>query len=336
MIKKIYSNLPKRLKSHISKISSSVKNKPKALPNKEAARFPQNAKGGVIISADLELGWAVRFSKENKDPEEFASRERENMPVIVKHLENFGIPIVWATVGHLFLHECHKGDHDWMRRIPYFDDHWCYKSGDWFDCDPCTDYKNDPAWYAPDLIDMILNSRIPHEIACHTFSHIDCSYKNCPPGVLEDELKACFDAAKRWGIQFKSITFPGGTAGNYETLLDYGITICRKRHLDYELSYPFLETSGMIISPTGPCIALGYKNWSMEYRFQKMKKAIDKAIDTNTVVHFWFHPSQEKETFSALLPMLLKYCADKRESNELWVGTMNEMAEFIKSSHSSL
>jgi peptidoglycan/xylan/chitin deacetylase (PgdA/CDA1 family) len=217
-----------------------------------------------------------------------------------------------------------------MKRIPYFDDHWRYTTGDWFDCDPHTDYQKDPAWYAPDLIDAILNAETVHEIACHTFSHIDCSYKNCPPDVLEDELKASFDAAKKWGVEFKSITFPGGTAGNYETLQKYGIKICRRRHLDYELAYPFYNDEGMIVSPTGPCVAIVYPHWSMDYRFSRLKKAVDKAIQTNTIAHFWFHPSQEEETFHELLPMILRYCAEKRDDGELWVGTMSEIADHIE------
>ncbi len=332
MKKKMYSVLPKRFRANISKIKYYIKDGPKVLLNENVnAVFPGKAKGGVIISADFELGWAVRFSKESKDPDKYSFLERKNLPVIIKHLNDFQIPIVWAIVGHLFLKTCNRGDHDWMKRIPYFNDHWNYTEGDWFDCDPHTNYKKDPSWYAPDLIETILNSKVQHEIACHTFSHIDCSYKNCPPEVLEDELTASFNAAKSWGIKFKSITFPGGTAGNFEVLKKFGISICRKRHLDYEIAYPFLNNKGIIVTPTGPGIALKYRDyWSIDYIFSRIKKVIDKAILTNTIAHLWFHPSQEEETFSDLFPMILEYCADQREKNNLWVGTMNEMTEFIQ------
>ena len=329
MIKTVYHFLPEVIKSEISKLNYWLQNKPQVLVNSKSYPLPRSAKGGVIISADLELGWAVRYSKERKDPVLYAERERQNVPIILRHLDRFKIPIVWSTVGHLFLEHCKKGDHDWMRRIPYFSDHWEYTSGDWFDCDSHTNYKADSTWYAPDLVESILNSKANHEIACHTFSHIDCSYKNCPSYVLEDELIASIDAARQWGVKFRSITFPGGFAGNYEVLRKFGIRMCRKRYYGYEIAYPFMNDYEMIVSPTGPSISMAYSSWSMNYRLSRIKKAIDKAIHSNSVVHFWFHPSQERETFSDFLPLMLKYCAEKREEGTLWIGTMDEFVDFV-------
>ena len=330
MLKKIYTKVPTNLKANISKVSYLLGNRPKALPDQDGrSRFPGNEKGGVIISADFELGWAVRYSKQLKDPVKFAMRERYNIPIILEQLEKYDIPIVWATVGHLFLRSCHKGDHDWMRRIPHFDDHWRFTKGDWFDCDPCSGWEDAKAWYAPDLIEKILNSRVHHEMACHTFSHIDCSYKNCPPEVLDDEIQATVQLAAQWGVAFTSMTFPGGTAGNYEILLKHGIKICRKRHLDFEIAYPFYNQQGMLISPTGPIIAMGYAQWSPDYLFSRFVKAIDKAIRRHSVVHFWFHPSQSTDTFTGLLPRILHYCQQKREQGLLWVGGMTALADHI-------
>lgn len=330
MIKRIYKKIPVSVKSNISKINYLINDLPKVLhDNVNEQKLPNNEEGGVIISADFELGWAVRYSKHAKNPQTYAREERKNIPVILRHLEKFEIPIVWSTVGHLFLKSCKKGDHDWMKRIPYFNDHWEFTKGDWFDCDPYTDWERDFAWYAPDLIEKIMNCKTSQEVACHTFSHIDCSYKNCPPEVIDDELKASIDVASEWGINFKSLTFPGGTAGNYETLLKHNISICRKRHLDYEIAYPFRNEQGILISPTGPAISLAYPQWSIEYLFSRYKKAIDKAINAGSLVHFWFHPSQEESTFTQLLPGILEYLAKKREEGKLWVGTMGQISEYI-------
>ena len=43
--------------------------------------------------------------------------------------------------------------------------------GDWFKADPCTNLQTDPNWYAPDLIKLIRDSKVKHEIGSHTFSH---------------------------------------------------------------------------------------------------------------------------------------------------------------------
>lgn len=330
----LYKKLPNSFKSKISQISYWLSNKPCLLEtNLKKSLFPGSKKSGIIISADFELGWAVRYSKHDKDPDQYSERERNNIPIILDLLEKYEIPVTWATVGHLFLKECNKGDHDWMARLPHFDDHWKFTEGDWFDCDPYGRWDENPSWYAPDLIKKILNCKTKQEIACHTFSHIDCSYKNCPPAVIDDEFKASTQIAREWGITFKSLTFPGGTFGNYETLKKYGIDICRRRVGKYEIAYPFRNEHGILVTPTGPAISMGYKEWSIDYLFSKYRKAIDKTIKNNSLIHFWFHPSQEEETFTTLFPLILEYIASKRKEDDLWVGTMGELSEHINSNN---
>ncbi|MBM3436525.1 MAG: hypothetical protein FJY07_09965 [Bacteroidetes bacterium] len=330
MINQIYHKLPNSFKSKISRLNYSLSGKPKVLPDSTSVRkFPGTMKGGAMISADFELGWAVRYSRHPKDPEVYGKRERENMPIILNQITNYKIPVTWSTVGHLFLNECKKGDHDWMRRLPHFDDHWKFLEGDWFDCDPYSNFQEAPAWYAPDLIKQILACKTPQEIACHTFSHIDCSYKNCPQEVIDDEFRASTEIAKKWGIDFKSVTFPGGTAGNYETLKKYGIEICRRRMGDFELAYPFRNEQGLIVTVTGPAITIKYPEWSIDYTMSQFKNAINKAIRTNTFAHFWFHPSQKTEDFTILMPLIFDYMDKKRSEGLLWVATMKEVAKFI-------
>ncbi len=308
--------------------------KPYVLPDKLPARqkFPKGCRGGVILTADFELAWAVRYSKRSLDPLALARAERANVPVILAVAERFKIPITWATVGHLFLESCNRGDHDWMARLPYLDDHWKFTSGDWFDHDPHTSVDKDPEWYAPDLLTAIIASPVRHEIACHTFSHIDCSDKNCPPRVLDDELKTCAAEAKTWGLALRSMAFPGGTAGNFAVLRKHGIKIYRRRVGKYELAYPFRDDEGLLVSPTGPMIGRAHPDWSLEEEFYFYRKAIDKAIRHNTLAHMWFHPSANLETFEQLMPLIMEYCARKRDSGDLWVGTMDQMQKHINES----
>jgi len=310
-------------KGLISKFVFQFSNKPFVLKDnlKIEHKFPNSEKGGLIISADFEMAWAFRFSKRKVDPLAMAAFERENIPVLLQYLEKYSIPITWATVGHLFLESCNKGDHDWMHRIPHFDDHWKFTEGDWFDCDPYTNYKKDNAWYAPDLVEMILKSSIKHEIGCHTFSHIDCSDKNCPPEVIDDELKASKDAAARWGINMKSLVFPGGTAGNYAILKKNGFKIYRK-NIKYDMSYPFQDELGMLITPTTSSFGRIH-DWSSDYYIFRYRKMIDKAVRTNTIAHFWLHPSVDKWTLKNVIPDVLCYAAELREKGMLWIGTLN-------------
>lgn len=334
-IRKLYSSFRNRLtpgcQGWLTKAVYALTDKPYIRKDKfqEVSGYPSKASGGLIISLDFEMAWAFRYSKRAVDPLVMAQAERTNIPLLLTLFSRFTIPVTWATVGHLFLESCKRGSHDWMRRIPYFDGHWRYTGGDWFDADPCSDFRNDSAWYAPDMIELILKSKIKHEFGCHTFSHIDCSDRHCPPGVLADEIKASFDAAAEWGIRMKAFVFPGGTAGNYQVLKDNGFQIYRK-NLDYDLVYPFFDRYGMLVTASSLGFGRSY-NWSAEYYIKMFCRYIDKAIKTNTAAHLWLHPSVDGWTLENVIPQVLKYAAEKRETGQLWIGTMGQIADIINS-----
>ncbi len=336
MLKKIYqsiySNSPKSAQSYLTKISFKVSNKPSVKFSKNNY-FPNGYKAGFVISADFELAWAWRYSKKSKNPLEYglkkARQSRQNVPVLLKLFEDYNIPITWAIVGHLFLEGCNNGDHDWMNKIPNFDDHWDFRKGSWYDYDPYSDYHKAPEWYAPDLVELILKSKTGHEIGCHSFSHLHFKDNICPPQVADDDIKACVDAAKKWNITLKSMVFPGGTNGNYKTLAKHGFTNYRQKS-NYELFYPELGEEGMIKLPSSFSIEdMGF-NWTKEYYLYRYKKYIDKAIETNTVCHGWFHPSENPWIIQEVFPELLKYVSDLRDKGLLYIATMEEMSGLIK------
>src|SRR5262245_20894120 len=68
----------------------------------EIAPLKHDAQAAACIAADFEMSWAFR----HRSPEEARERgrqERENVPYILRLLEDYACPITWATVGHLFL-----------------------------------------------------------------------------------------------------------------------------------------------------------------------------------------------------------------------------------------
>jgi hypothetical protein len=295
-------------------------------------KFPNKEKGGLIISADFEMAWAWRYAKSGDDPLKKGRIERENFPTIIKCFEQYDIPITFATVGHLFLESCKQDDHAWMSRIPPFvNDNWEFHKGDWFDHDPCTSYKDDPEWYAPDLIQMILDSKVNHEVGSHTFTHIDFSDKNCPRDVANDEIIACKRAAEPYGISLESMVFPGGTWGNIKVLRNHAFKIYRKR-CDFEIAYPYRDEHGLLVSASSGCLEhnLAY-GWSADYFVNRLKKYITKAIKTHNIAHLWFHPSLDPYFLENIFPKFFEFAADQREKGNLWIGTMEEIAEHINS-----
>lgn len=335
IIKNLYQHLrsvsPPRLNGILSKLVFRHTQKPIVKKDNipPSKKFPNNEQGGMIISADFEMSWAWRYTKTGADYLKKGTLERKNIPHIIKLLEDYNIPITFATVGHLLLESCEAEDHTWMKRIPHFDDHWKFTSGDWYDHDPCSNYNDAPQWYAADLIDKILDSKVEHEIGSHTFSHIDFSYKNCPPTVAEDEIKACISAAEKRNIQPESMVFPGGTWGNIETLKKYGFSIYRKRTA-FELAYPWRDKQGLLVSDSSGSLEynLNY-GWTPQYYISRLKKYLDKAIDSNTIAHLWFHPSLDPYILENVLPDFLDYADGLRKEGLLWVGTMKAIADHI-------
>ena len=326
--------MQKEIKLILSKINFAVNRNPRIERRKNWRDFvPEPYESVLTITADFELSWSWRYAKQLKNPLQEAvlhgNMERENIPEILNLSERFGIPITWATVGHLFLESCEKKNgiaHSEIVRPPFHEnEYWKYFSGDWFDYDPCSNYREEPSWYCPDLIKLILNSKIKQEIACHTFSHIDCSDNNCPPILFESELAACISEATKLGISLKSFVHPGHTIGNLVSLKKLGFTSFQT---DYQntLGYPVEHLNGLWeIKRTMEFVLRG--GFSINYHIYRYKKIVERAILNNSLCHFWFHPSQSKRLFKEVIPALFEFL--QNNDNRIWITTVSEYVDWL-------
>ncbi|NVO08499.1 MAG: polysaccharide deacetylase family protein [Bacteroidales bacterium] len=293
-------------------------------------------KGIIVLSADFEMAWAFRYSKTKKNrAEQMGLKERMNVPKLLSLFEEYRIPVTWATVGHLFLEKCSNEHgtipHANMPRPPFFENsNWTFFNGDWYQHDPCSNYKESPAWYAPDLIDQIMQSSVGHEIGCHTFSHIDCTDKNCSPDLFEAELKACIELANKKGIQLKSIAFPGGTNGNYLTLKKLGFTSYRKK-ANYNIDIPVIDERGLVRIPSSYSLDKSKYNWSVRRYIKMANSFVDNAAKNKMVAHLWFHPSMDEWYIENVLPKVLENIRKQVDENKVDVLTMEQLAERVRS-----
>lgn len=292
-------------------------------------------KGIVVFSADFEMAWAFRFSKtKNREAVKKGLEERENIPVLLELFHQYRIPVTWATVGHLFLSECSKGTnglaHPALPRPGYFENrNWNFSSGDWYQDDPCTNVVKDPAWYASDLIDKIISSDVKHEIACHTFSHLDFKYKNCPKVLADAELDECIKHAANLNIDLKSIVFPGGTSGNYESLVERGF-ICYRKPMKNHIDLPSIDKYGLVAVPSSLGLDKDPYGWTREFHLKMIRLYLEKAARRKLVCHFWFHPSMDLWYLENVMPEVLKMVALYEGSYKIEVKTMGQVAEEYK------
>ena len=304
------------------------------LTRKDYRKFiPEPYEGVVIVSADFELAWAWRYDKLNPDPINnslvLAQKERNNIPKLIELSARYNIPVTWGTVGHLFLSSCNHGEqkpHIEIERLPYFENEWWkYNSDDWFDTDPCSSVEKAPEWYAPDLINQILNSEVVHEIANHSFSHISCDDDTCTPAILESELKASQEAADSFNVKLESFIFPGHTMGNYDTLQKTGYTSMRTNFINI-LGYPQYHANGLWEHKT--TMELSYNNlFSTKHNLSRYKVIINKCIKNRQVCNLWFHPSFEDINIEIILPEIYKFLDANRKI--LWITTMKEYTNWL-------
>ncbi|MBL7909545.1 MAG: polysaccharide deacetylase family protein [Bacteroidia bacterium] len=296
--------------------------------------IPKHYKTVLLISADFELAWAWRYSKAVADPLQLAlskaKLERENLPKITKLCEKYNIPITWATVGHLFLEQCKKENglpHGNLPRLKHFEnDFWKFEGKDWFENDPCSNYAEAPNWYCPDLIKLILDSKIKHEIGCHTFSHIDCRDGICSPELMQKELEECKKLAQEINLELKSFVHPGHTIGNLDTLAKEGFTNFRTDYRNV-LTYPKKHANGLWEFEQADEFVYK-KKWSINYHIHRYKTIIQRAIRSNTVCVLWFHPSFDSEIIDQVWPELFKFIDQNRD--KIWVTTHSEYINWLE------
>lgn len=329
--------MKQRAKALLSKINFALHRSPEVIESSNAdlsQYIPEPYKAVLIVSADFELAWAWRYAKSRDDPKEIATRyamvARENIPKILALCDRYDIPITWATVGHLFLERCDRSQnlaHSRMMRLPYHENkYWRFNRGDWFDDDPCTDWRTSPEWYAPDLIRMILASEANHEIACHTFSHIDCSDNICPPNIFQEDIHACKASANAYRIELKSFVHPGHSIGNLKTLKDLGLMSFRT---DYKnvFSYPRKHPTGLW-EFSGTAELVLRNEWSLNYHVHRYTAMIKRALRYHRVCCYWFHPSMKPKFVDYVMPALFEFVNLRRKS--IWVTTMQEYVNWLE------
>ena len=332
----LYALAGDRLQAWYVRAGYAMGQRPRVSPTQPVVAHPSPYKACVIISADLELAWAWRYDKGVLNPQEYALRRaaqtRRNFPELLALFEQYNIPVSWAVVGHLFLDGCQRNDgraHPELERLPYFENEfWRYQLGDWFDDDPCCAAAEAPAWYAPDLICAILDANVKHEIACHSFSHMDFSDGVCPPGVADSELQKCQEIAREWGLEMRSFVFPGNLVGNLASLKRYGFTAYRW-HSGYELDVPRQDDLGLWQIPGGSCWEKP-EGWPVDAWIGALRRCVERALETGTVLHLWFHPSCDPINVKTIFPALLDYVATHHR--DLWVTTMAGLVDILDES----
>jgi peptidoglycan/xylan/chitin deacetylase (PgdA/CDA1 family) len=308
-------------------LSAAIQPERRVFDGIEIAPFKNAAKVAACIAADFEMSWAFRDCPEEVTREK-GRQERENIPYILRLLEDYAIPITWATVGHLFLDSCSKAAgglaHPDMPRPPH-NQLW---TGDWYMHDPCTNYKKDPCWYAPDLIQSILESPVGHEIGTHSFSHAKFTPECSDPMLVRREIEESAKAMQRFGLSPRSLVYPRNNRVHtyLDLLAELSITAVRKRDEQFRLSYPERTPSG-VYKFYESMILRTAKHYDY---LDKVKIFMAKAAERHAVFHLWFHPSEPASVFENEFLRIIQYIDSQRKAGLVWIATMADIAAYCE------
>jgi len=303
-------------------------------------------KGVFMVSIDLELAWGFNYELliGSKTAEKYLKiireRSRRNIKRLLDLAERFKIPFTWGIVGHLFLTSCNRSSNG----IPHSDmprpD--LNVNKDWYANDPCSSLDADPIWYGADVIRQILESRVEHEVACHSFSHVD--FSKCSKEVALAEVRKCKEVMKDFGIEPKSFIFPKNRIAHLNILEQEGFKVFRFKAKSH-LKHPFRELSlvEQVLFPTTRS-PLNFKNLvavPSSLLFQSphiydtlifqlaIKKGADLCVKDRKIFHITMHDYLETDYLLLVLANSLSYVRKLRDQGSIEITTFSMFQELI-------
>lgn len=323
-------------------------------------------KGTFTLCIEVELAWGL-LHRRNIDllkAKRTSINTRETLEPVIGLLERYSIPVTWSVLGHLLLDHCSRGDgkggpHPEMPRASY-----SWLKEDWYRYDPCTDIQRDPAWYGKDIVNRVVQyvkeSKIPHDIGCHSFSHQQFGDHGCGEELARAEIEKCIELMEaEYGVVPRIFTFPRDYVGHVRLLKELGFVAfrgvppklypCLKlertisnwmktyfsffiQFLSYYLLFPphvvtLREAIPGLWTIPG-CLAYGKKPLiPLRLVTFKAKQGIRKAIEEAKIFSMYTHLRNFGESKNMLsnFEEILSYVDRKREEGKLQVETTTQL-----------
>jgi len=294
-------------------------------------------KGIFMVSIDLELAWGFNYEllKSSSIAEKYLriikERSRKNVKKLLELSEEFQIPFTWGIVGHLFLSSCTCGEnglaHPDMPR-PALD-----VNKDWYSNDPCSNFFDEPLWYGIDIVKQILECKVEHEIACHSFSHID--FSKCSRKVTLAEIIECKKVMKDYGIKTKSFIFPKNRIGHLDILKQEGFKAFRYKIVSSYSVLPVNWFQEMIFPAVGefvvrdnllgvPSSLLFQSSHNLDALRREIvaRRGINRAINEKKIFHMTMHDYLESDYLLNAFSKTLSYAVNMKNKGKLDIMTM--------------
>jgi len=311
--------------------------------------------GIFTLSIDFEFAWGLIDQCLTDEKKDLTAKELTISETLLSLFDAYNIPVTWAIVGHLLDDNWNYGDffaHKEYNRPIYKNE-----KTDWFINAPKKSEKNNLIWFDKEkFIQKIVNSTVNHEIASHSYAHLNYSDE-----ITKKNVEVDVDNAKRihqkYKLEFETFVFPYNLEGYHNVLKNAGIEIFRGKSrryysslpdkvqrifniLDYFLPIdrtvlPEIHNSGLINIPDS-MLLLG-RNGLRKFLprtllLNKGIKGINMAAKKRRIFHLWFHPSNfsyETDKQFEIIDLMLRKVVALRENNQIEVLPLKKIKEKI-------
>lgn len=194
----------------------------------------------------------------------------------------------------------------------------------------------------PTIVSKIMSSKVVHEVASHSYSHIDYSCAN--EEEVDSDLYKCKQHASAWGIDLQSFIFPQDRIAYLEKVKLHGFKIYRGKNegaLSYKKGNPIARVKNRAIPKSVQirrdqngliCLPSSMKLTDFRFPyflFSRARKGIDNVVNNGGILHLYFHPWNLviNPTFKEVLNELGPYLYNKMDSGQV---TIKKMADFLQ------
>jgi peptidoglycan/xylan/chitin deacetylase (PgdA/CDA1 family) len=283
--------------------------------------------GSFCISIDLELAWGNWDSLSPEYLQKCLSLERQIANRLLRLFERYEVCATWAIVGQLL-------EESSMSSLP-----------------------EAPAWFAPDIVDLIMRINPRQEIASHSFKHI--YFTDVDENAILADLRAAQATHRKHGLDFTSFVFPRNKVCHIELLAQAGLKVFRSVDRGWHMSaarlggrigrlanladkmlplapsvvMPIIHPSGMVELPSSMLFLArnGIRRLIhpsvLEY---KAKRGLHLAARDHQLFHLWFHPAnfyyEEDGQFTAF-ENIVKEAALLRDRGRLEISPMGSFRD---------
>lgn len=285
-----------------------------------------NGRKAVCVSFDFELGWGVIDSKlwRTREKRGIYSQLRYELKTILDYADKLGFPLTIACVGAMLEKE----------------DEWSFEHlpGEYRNqVDEFVSQAQKPTVYAGDLMDMIGDARICHEIGSHTYTHIHARHHEVTDEILLSELQKANKAIVPFSKACSSLifprdqVFPDGVMRNQESIF-----VVREPPKINRGSSQIVTPSIIKYNEWGgvTCSGSMFMNWSTGWKAPIKKEIVKRGIrefflQDEGVFHFWLHPFNFSEVkgLSKTFIEFMEGVARERDDGKIDILVMNDFRE---------